>query len=59
MTGLLERAAPTDVEDVVRHVDAQPERWIELLREFIQRPSRTGHVDEVTACGERAGGTTA
>ena len=52
MTDLLGRPAPAGLEDVVRHVDADSERWIDLLCEFIRRPSRTGHVDEVRACGE-------
>ena len=62
MTILQARAAPAGLEDVVAHVDRQSERWIGILSEFIQHPSRTGELDEVRACASwiadvlRAGG---
>ena len=37
---------------VLAAIDRDAERSIERLCELIRRPSRTGHVDEVRACGE-------
>lgn len=51
MTLLTERAAPAGLDDIVAHVDREAERWIDLLREFVRRPTRTGFVDEVRECG--------
>lgn len=62
MSALLARPAPAGLDDVAAHVDRESARWVDLLVEFIRRPSRTGAVAEVTACGEwfadvlRAGG---
>jgi acetylornithine deacetylase/succinyl-diaminopimelate desuccinylase-like protein len=51
MTGTLDRPAPAGVEDLVGPIDEQAERWIAWLSEAIRRPSRTGLIDEVAACG--------
>jgi acetylornithine deacetylase/succinyl-diaminopimelate desuccinylase-like protein len=50
MSELLQRPAPDGVEDVVGALDLRSEHWIDLLVDFIRRPSRTGFIDEVTDC---------
>jgi acetylornithine deacetylase/succinyl-diaminopimelate desuccinylase-like protein len=52
MTGLAGRPAPAGLEAVYARIDRDAERWIEVLSEFIRRPSRTGEIEEVTACGD-------
>jgi acetylornithine deacetylase/succinyl-diaminopimelate desuccinylase-like protein len=51
MTGTLGRPSPAGLADLVGPIDEQAERWIGWLSEAIRRPSRTGHLDEVRACG--------
>jgi acetylornithine deacetylase/succinyl-diaminopimelate desuccinylase-like protein len=52
VTALVGRPAPAGLEDVAGHLDREAERWIEILREFIRHPSRTGELAEVRSCAE-------
>jgi acetylornithine deacetylase/succinyl-diaminopimelate desuccinylase-like protein len=51
VTALTVRPAPAELADVARLIDEQRDAWLDLLVEFIRRPSRTGAVEEVRACG--------
>jgi acetylornithine deacetylase/succinyl-diaminopimelate desuccinylase-like protein len=51
MTDTLRRPPPAGLADLAGPIEAQAERWIGWLSEAIRRPSRTGHLDEVRACG--------
>ena len=42
------------LDDVYAFVDAQAERFVEELCDFVRQPSRTGHLDEVRACAAYA-----
>jgi acetylornithine deacetylase/succinyl-diaminopimelate desuccinylase-like protein len=55
MTRTESPTASRELADVMSHVDRNAERWIDVLREFIRHPSRTGELDEVRACGEWIG----